>query len=79
MVCADGLRQKKKRCERVFQKTKSAIDCGNIERLLSPGELLKGCCDKFKAHSVSTITFKYNAHKGDGVCVIRSEIFPPCV
>lgn len=72
IICADGLRGKK--CECVFRKTESAIDCGNIERLLGPGELLKGCCDKFKAHLVSTITFKYNTHKRDGLCLIQSEI-----
>ena len=76
IICADGLRWWRGlwECECVFRKTEPAIDCGNRKRLLGPGELLKGCCDNFKAHPVSTITFKYNTHKRGGLCVIRSEI-----
>lgn len=53
-----------------------AFGCGNAERLLSAGELLKVCCRKFKAHPVSTIVYKHSARAADGICVTGSAVLP---
>lgn len=57
-------------------RMEQASDCENVERLLSPGELLKVCCYKFKALPVSTIVHKYNAHEADRIRVTRSAALP---
>ena len=38
-------------------RMKQSTDCGNLGKLLSPGEVLTVCCHKFKACPVSTIEF----------------------